>query len=247
MLVDELNHYIHVLVLAKHKRHFLLLLHLLHRPHEQIQNSTGGFDDLIRIDCDRIDRKLALRERFLHGFFLVVRHAAKLERREHALLVALLGVAIKERRFGRTGVELIEELAARSLRIERSVYERNDDCEEIDALLLDERGVQLDLDGGVQGSEQAARQGVGVGRRDEELPDAQLENGGGRHFDHLAVCAGAEVVQEGVFEIRMGGGRGGVRVRVGVAGVIDGRIDDEGCEAGIPTKEMGDLLGSFEL
>ena len=109
-------------------------------------------------------------------------------------------------------------------------------------MLLRERRIELDLDGGVQGSEQAARQRVGVGRGDEELPDRVLENGGGRDFDHLAVRAGAEVVEVGVFEIRMAAGGGGAVVEI-----VDRRVDDEGGETGIPTKQMGDLLGSVEL
>ena len=69
------------------------------------------------------------------------------------------------------------------------------------------------------------------------MPDAEMENGGGRDFDHLAVRAGAEVIEVGVFEIGMGA----------VAEIIDRRIDDEGGEAVIPAKQMGDLLGSVEL
>ena len=74
------------------------------------------------------------------------------------------------------------------------------------------------------------------------MPDRELENGGGRDFDHLAVRAGAEVVEVGVFEIRMAAGGGGAVVEI-----VDRRIDDEGGETVVPTKQMGDLLGSVEL
>lgn len=78
------------------------------------------------------------------------------------------------------------------------------------------------------------------------MPDRELENGGGRDFDHLAVCAGAEIVEVGVFEIRMAAGGGGA-VGGAVVEIVDRRIDDEGGETVVPTKQMGDLLGSVEL
>ena len=78
------------------------------------------------------------------------------------------------------------------------------------------------------------------------MPDRELENGGGRDFDHLAVCAGAEIVEVGVFEIRMAAGGSGA-VGGAVVEIVDRRIDDEGGETVIPTKQMGDLLGPVEL